>query len=554
MSGQEPFPQHSTPFPGAGRMSQPALLSPRSPRSHYRQLFSGGSKGEGRRRISQANTPYISPIPASTSSGEAGPESIALSQHHPPADDNWSAARAATADYTYNSAIDFTSTDDIIESDATDDCSDYESPKVVEDAVPFANAGRQEQRTSVVDDASVLHLPPTRSLIRAADAERELGHGQVDIIFESSVQSPDIQASERLFSMSGRTGSVSVATSLPPHEFEEKKPEKDLFEKFVSMAREESLQLGTTPSLVRHDNLFSSHTFSTREEPSVRCYNPAPPTRPPDTKENLNSNSTVRVDIKKPTCLRQSSPLPESFGLDELTSSIEFGYDGQSPYEVDDSDLEYTISDAIMDLYDLMSNPFWADDDKWPARISAPLPRGRVFTPYSNTLIKAATRLIDVIDQIKAKTDDFEQACFADDMNHRTTSLLAKMSDICTTIFQHTFKKDEKNINVSIRLHGETVQKIRKFVVPRYALIISKIFTLLCNPRPEMRKIVINILAQMCLDMGRIAKVIEFVAKESEEYAVTEVKEVMHSLAVVQEWVKIRQNTNGEGLARFIAL
>ncbi|KAJ3475743.1 hypothetical protein NLG97_g9353 [Lecanicillium saksenae] len=544
MSDEDPFPQHSTPFPNAGSRWQPLLLSPRS---HYRQILSAGGKNSRakRRQLDQSSVPYISPITARTDSDEV---ERAAERPQLRRAGGWSVAKAAAANYTYNFATDFASTDDIIESEATADCSDHEPPDADEDGDPSASKRRQEQHKSFRHN-----LPPPSNRRPILRLEEELTHDRAETIYESSLHAPTTEPSERLFTMSDWTSSASVATSLPPLELEEMSLEKGLIEGPTEVARQPSLLLGNTPRSVRHVDRSFTDTISTFEEPDSRERSLTPVRNSSRIQRNLEAANHARVEIGETTQMRQPSPA-ELFRPDEPTPPIEvMGYDEQSRYELNDSELEYTISDAILDLHDLMSKPFWADDDQWLSGIASPVPRSRVSTPYSDALINTTAQFVQIIDQIKTKTDNLEQASFTNEVSHGMTNLLTEIRIICRTIFRHTVKNQEQNSHINIKLHGETVYKLRKFVVPRFVVIISRVFTLLCNPRPEMRKFVIAVLKQVSFDMERIAAIIEFVVKSSDESDV-EVKELMHALAVVREWVKGEQDASGKKAAKFIAL
>lgn len=439
--------------------------------------------------------------------------------------------------YTYNFGRDVAMTDDIIESDATVDCSDYETFDEADDASVF-NSQRQEPRYGL-DNAAPNHPPWKEHRAKAKDHEGDLQLNDTDTTCISS--SIETETSERLTGMS--------MTTSPPPSHSDKDLEERLAEEDMSKARRVSIQLGTTPRSIRFTDFDSSSDSDTEPEteestlPLLR--------RPPSICEYKEASESPLIEIEETSEICRASTPPWFSDVEELateeppreecavaTEVIRRGSPGPTAEE-DDESLQYTVSDAILDLNNLMSKPFWANDEKWFLTIRGPTPRSQIFTPYSSDLIKTTTRLIEVMEWISKKQGNVAQAQFAVAMCRRIDTYLAQIRDACNTISVHVFGDQQRGSQTDLPVHFETIRKMKTFVIPRMVVIISKAFTLLCNQIPALRNIVLCIIEEVCLDIGYIMELIEKsenLGNDTENFA--EVQEFMHSLAVVQEWTK----------------
>lgn len=543
MSDQEPFPNCSAQFPGtpSSSHSQQRLLSPVS---HYRELFATGRK---RRRVSHG--PLIS---AQQYPVQPGP--IELAQVPPATNKSWPACRADAATYMYNFAQDFAISEDIIESDATDDCSDCEPPALGEDAEHCPSPQRQASRIAKRQLGDLKGDGPPQEATQDSKSDHEndkkgIPHRNINRIHVSPLPALTSDSSKGILSASGWESNVTPESSPPLLESENKSSERGLVEDEGSRGRQPSPQLGNTPRSIREEHRGSSptgfqHKEQGFEEPDLKD------TRQPLLALATRVQSSQRIEssqsaIEEVLVESRQIPPPEPPASDESTQSIvriDCGSLSASKEEDDDSILKYTISDALLAMHKLMSKSFWANDHQWLAQMALPVPRSQPCTPYSDEIIKTSAKLIETIDSIKTKEGNSKQARFADVLSYRISSFIGRIREACSTMCHHLFGTQPQNPHQRPHIHEETVHRMRKYAIPRLVAVLGKAFTLLCNPKPEMRSLAIFVTEQICFDTERILKIIEFGTELSEDGVVVEVEEFVRCLAVVREWAKVERD------------
>lgn len=554
MSGSVPFPGcsvTSAETPNSSHSHQHLL----SPTSHYRELFATGRK---RRRV--WNIPQISVRPCNVQ-----PEPVDQPRLHPAANESRPACRADAATYRYNVAQGSASSDGIIDSDATVDSSDCEHPEDAGDLPSPRQAPRIPKRR--LDDFEEDSLPGEETKEWESDVEKEGIHdNKIDPVDDAPLPALNRDISEGLFTTRDWATNVIMETSPPLSKSDDESSEPEFIVENHSRGRQPSVQLGTTPRSVRHEDRESSHpvfpdTGLDGEEPGLPVMSPALGVR--SRQGTGNWLDEIEESLAE---ARQSASPPELPASDEPMQPIVFirrdrsasREEEEEEEDDDDADEQFTISDAILDMHQLMGQSFWADDEQWLANILLPVPRSQPSTPYSNEIIKTATRLIEIIDCIKAKESHSEQARCAAALEYRIGGLITKIQNTGATIWDHLFSRSQQQgFLYKPQIHPETVQRMRRYVIPRLVVVLSTVFTLLCNPRPEIRHLVLSVTEQICYDTERIAKIIDIGTEKEEdgEGKGAEVEEFMHSLAVVRDWAKAERDApNGEGASRYIAL
>ncbi|KAM3501374.1 hypothetical protein MY10362_005614 [Beauveria mimosiformis] len=548
MPGPKPFPQYPIPFPGAASSSGSFQSRMPSPRCHYRELYpNNGPKGSKRRKTT--HDPLVSSAPARPSAVQPEPRCIRLPPLRPE-NKRRPAYQAEAATYTYKFAQDFATRDDIIDSDATVDCFGCESeqddnaepvprlpwqvPGQLERQPDSETNGRNQEESkecmsNALKDRSYLYDIESRNLLSHA---------------------PNRDSSAGLFSISDRESTTSMDTSPPPEECEDSNWETDSAAEVRSTRRRQpSTQLGTTPNSVRHTNHASSLTppGADNEEPAI----PLVRLFTTQWKSLSAENEETIVDTRPP----EAEPsVPAS--AQPSTSAEVMNCDIRAICtEEEDSDLQYSIADEILDMHQLMSKSFWANDQRWLASISCPVRQSRPATPYLSDIIKNTAGLIETIEFIKAKDGKEEQARFAAVMSSRIAKFITNIRGACTTTWQHLFGNLTKP-QPNSQIHESTVLRVQRFVIPRLVFALGQVFTLLCNEQPQVRGLVLFVLTEICIDMNRIAKIIEYGTRKGKPGSdtVAEVDEFICLLAVVQEWTKTEKDMQNEEVVRSIAL
>ncbi|EJP67765.1 uncharacterized protein BBA_03545 [Beauveria bassiana ARSEF 2860] len=478
MPGPKPFPQYSIPFTGAASSSGSFQSRMPTPRSHYRELYpNNGPKGSKRQKTT--HDLLVFSTPARPSAVQPEPPCNRLPQLRPE-NKRRPAYQAEAATYEYKFAQKLATCDDIIESDETVGCSDYESPEQADNAEPvprlpwqvpgplkrqpdFEKNGRNQEKSK----RFMSNALKNRSYSYDTEIRNLLSHA------------PTRDSSAGLFSISDHESTTSMDTSPPPEECGDSYRETDSAAEMRSMRR------------------------------------------------------------------RQPSPSAEV--IDRDVWSI-----GTEEYE---PDLQYSIADEILDMHQLMSKPFWANDQRWLASISCPVPQSRPTTPYSNEIINNTAGLIETIECIKAKDGEEEQARFAAAMRSRIAKFITNIRGACTAIWQHLFGNQTRPLK-KVSLHEATVLRMQRFVIPRLVFALGQVFTLLCNEQPEVRDLVLFVLAEISIDVNRIAKVIKCGISKGKDDSdkIVEVEEFTRLLAAVQEWAKTEKDMQNEEVVRSIAL
>ncbi|KAM3466220.1 hypothetical protein MY5147_002361 [Beauveria neobassiana] len=552
MPGPKPFPQYSIPFPGAASSSGSFQSRMPTPRSHYRELYPN-NEPKGSKRQKTTHDLLVFSTPARQSAVQPEPPCNRLPQLRPE-NKRRPAYQAEAATYEYKFAQDLATCDDNIESDETVDCSDYESPEQADNAelvprlpwqVPgplkrqpdFEKNGRNQEESK----RSMSNALKNRSYSYDIEIRNLLSHA------------PTRDSSAGLFSISGHESTTSMDTSPRPEKCEDSYRETDSAAEIRSTRRRQpSTQLGTTPNSVRHTNRASSLTpregqGPDNEEPALPLLRLFPTNRKSVPAENEEIGVETRQPEAEPRVPASAQPSPSAEVIERDVWSI--------GTEKDEPDLQYSIADEILDMHQIMSKPFWANDQRWLASISCPVPQSRPATPYSNEIIKNTAGLIKIIECIKAKDGEEEQARFAAAMRSRIAKFMTNIRGACTAIWQHLFG-NQTNPLPKVSIHEETVLRMQRFVTPRLGFALGQVFTLLCNEQPEVRDLVLFVLAEMSIDMNRIAKVIECGIKKGKDNSdkIVEVEEFTCLLAAVQEWAKTEKDMQNEEVVRSIAL
>lgn len=537
MSDLEPFPNCSAQFPAPppSNSSRRRLLSPVS---HYHELFASGRK---RRKLSNGCSALAPQHPLQPSLIESAQMPRATNESQPP-------TRADAATYTYKFAQDFTMSEDIIKSDVTDDCSDYEPPEPGGNAKPCPSAQQQALRTAKRQRGDLEAGGPPQEETQNSesdheDEKRELFCHKIDHFHDSPLSAPTSDNSKGILSTSDGDSNVTLETSPPLLKSEYKSPKTEFVIEELRSGRQPSLQLGNTPTCIRQDNRESSPTVlhyneQSFEEPDLKCMRQ--PTLEPTTtiissQKSENSQSVTEEVLAES---RQTFAPEPSTSHESALSIVRKDCDSLSgrTEEVDDMIPEFKISDALLAMHNFMSKTFWADDHQWLAVMALPVPRSQPGTPYSDEVIKKATKLIEAIESIKAKEGNSKQACFAVVMNHRISSLIERIREACSTMCHLLFGKQSQDSHQRPHVHQETVYRMRKYVIPRLVVVLSKAFMLLCNPAAEIGSLVIFITEQICFDTEQILKIIEIGTETNENGLVAEVEEFAQCLVVVREW------------------
>lgn len=543
MSDLEPFPNCTAQFPAtpSSSNSRRRLLSPVS---HYRELFASGRK---RRKLSNGCSTLAPQHSVQPSFIESAQMPRATNESQPP-------YRADAATYTYKFAQDFAMSEDIIESDATDDCSDYEPLEPGGNAKPCPSAKQQALRTAKRQLGALEGDGPPQqetqdSKSNPENEKMELLRQKINHIHDSPLSAPTSDSSEGILSTSDGDSKVTLETTPPHLESEDKSAKTEFIIEELIRGRQPSLQLGNTPTCIRRDERGSSptvlHYEQSFEEPNLKYIRQTTLETITTIISSQKSESPQSVIEEVLAESRQTSAPEPSTSHESALSIIEKDCDSLSgrTEEVDDIIPEYKISNALLAMHNFMSKTFWADDHQWLAAMALPVSRSQPGTPYSDKVIKTAKKLIETIDSIKAKEGNSKQARFAVVMNHRISSLIERIHEACSTMCHLLIGKQSQDSHQRPHVPQETVYRMRKYVIPRLVVVLSKAFTLLCNPTAEMRFLVIIITEQICLDTEQILKIIELGTKTNENGLVAEVEEFAQCLVVVREWASVERDT-----------
>ncbi|KAM3455608.1 hypothetical protein MY3296_002319 [Beauveria thailandica] len=527
MPGPNPFPQHPIPFPGAASSSGSFQSRMPSPRSHDRELYpDNGPKGLKRRKTTHDS--LVSSTPARPSAVQPEPRCIRLPQLRPE-NKRRPAYQAEAATYTYKFAQDLTTGDDIIERDTTVDCFGCESSEQADNAEPVPRLPWQVP-------GSLNRQPDFEINGRNQEKSKEfMSNDLKDRSYSYDIESrnllsraPNRDSSAGLFSISDHGSTTSMDTSLPPEGCEDSNWETDSVTEVRSTRRRQpSTQLGTTPNSVRHTNRALSLTPPEEqgvdnEETSVPLLRRLPTKKKLVSTENEETIVGTRQPEAEPGCQPWSShQSPSAEFIDSDVWPISTGEE--------EPDLQYSIADEILGMHQLMSKPFWANDQRWLANISCPVPQSRPATPYSSAILKDTAGLIKTIECIKAIDGEEEQARFAAAMSSRIAKFIMNMRGACTATWQHLFGNLTKPPNSP--LHETAVLRMQRYVIPRLVFALGQVFTLLCNEQPEVRALVLFVLAEICIDMNQIAKTIEYGTRKGkpDSDTVAEVEETKKS-------------------------
>lgn len=269
--------------------------------------------------------------------------------------------------------------------------------------------------------------------------------------------------------------------------------------------------------------------------------------------ETQQSRRRIRAEGEK-TFIdnRQLSPLlvtapgtVESAQLDELVS-----YENEFVHIIEsDLSVKHTISDAILDLHQSMSKPFWTNDEHWLLSVTLPASRSHIFTPMCDEIIKWATELIQIVEWIKSKETYLERSRFAAAMSRRISDSVRKIRVSCDTMCQNILKMGKENSTATIPCHKKMLKRIRECLIPRLVVLIAKTFTLLADPGRMMRRISVSLMEDICFDLQRIANIIESGVENSESNMpepTADIEEFIHLLSFVRDWVRTKMDQNAE--------
>lgn len=215
--------------------------------------------------------------------------------------------------------------------------------------------------------------------------------------------------------------------------------------------------------------------------------------------------------------------------------------------------MEYTLSDAIVDMYEIMATSFWTNDTCWLLSITKAPARSQFFTSYSNDAIENVTKLLEVIEWTQKKEDGYSQVQFGLTMQHRITDAIQHMERAINAI-QHylAIDSEHQNNNEKPQPHFETLRRMRQYLVPRMVAAIGMVFTLLRNPAPELRRIVIFVLDSISAAAEKIGNIIRRGVLD-EEYKQSAAG-FLHSLRVVRAWVEAEIKESRNNVARKIVI
>ncbi|PQK13925.1 hypothetical protein BB8028_0004g08560 [Beauveria bassiana] len=491
MPGPKPFPQYSIPFPGAASSSGSFQSRMPTPRSHYRELYPN-NEPKGSKRQKTTHDLLVFSTPARQSAVQPEPPCNRLPQLRPE-NKRRPAYQAEAATYEYKFAQDLATCDDNIESDETVDGSDYESPEQADNELVPRLPWQVPGPLKRQPDFEKNGRNQEESKRSMSNALKNRSYSYDIEIRNLLSHAPTRDSSAGLFSISDHESTTSMDTSPRPEKCEDSYQETD--------SAAEIRKIGVE-------------------------------TRQPEAEPRVPASA-------------QPSPSAEVIERDVWSIGT----------EKDEQDLQYSIADEILDMHQIMSKPFWANDQRWLASISCPVPQSRPATPYSNEIIKNTAGLIKIIECIKAKDGEEEQARFAAAMRSRIAKFMTNIRGACTAIWQHLFG-NQTNPLPKVSIHEETVLRMQRFVTPRLGFALGQVFTLLCNEQPEVRDLVLFVLAEMSIDMNRIAKVIECGIKKGKDNSdkIVEVEEFTCLLAAVQEWAKTEKDMQNEEVVRSIAL